>query len=384
MSYLRARKAVLLAKAESTEGTEVTPSASTDAVAIENLQFTPQLNVVNTNEHSDSLDGFGSIAGGILGELGFDVPMKGSGAAGTAPEVSDLLKACGLAETITSTAVPASAEACGAGGSTTTAELGASAGTTAQQYRGMPITFSSEVAGSSFISNYTTGKIATLTDTFAAIDADTNYQIPVNVLYRPASTSIQALTFNFWFDGLKHVLLGGRGTVSFSIDTAGIGRWTFRFRALLKSTFKSDVSNPTPTLDSTRPQVFRNGKFKINRAAAAIQNFAVDFGNTLINPHDPNQVEGYDATQITGRNITFSMNPAETLVATRDIFADLRAGTTALISASYGSAAGNRIGIVIPQAGYLNEAPADRDGILAKTVTGECRGQDAGVFICFY
>src|SRR5690606_24696800 len=132
--------------------------------------------------------------------------------------------------------------------------------------------------------------------------------------------------------------------------------------------FKSDAAASAPTYDSSRPPVFRNGRFKINRLAAAIQNFSIDFGNTLVNPPNPNAVEGFDPAQITGRNITGSMNPAETLVATRDIFADFRAGTKAIVSLSYGSTAGNRLGIVIPNALYTGETPADRDGIMAKNV----------------
>lgn len=381
---LRTRNTVMLVKIESSEGVEETPSASTDAVACENLSWRPAGNLINTNEYTGSLDGLGSIVGGQRIDLSVDVYMKGSGTAATAPEFNDLLKICGLTEVVTSTAVPSSPEACGAGGSTTTAQLGSSAGTTAQQYRGMPVNFASEVTGSSFISDYTTGKVATLTDTFAAIDADTTYQIPVNVLYKPNSGTIPSATLNLFRDGVKYIFAGARGNVSYSIDTGGVGKFTFNINAMFGGTVAADVSVPSATLQSTRPPVFKGGRFKIARSSAAIQNFSMNFGNSLVNPDNPAASEGFDPAVITARRITGSFNPAATLVATRDNIADFRAGTQKLLSLSYGSATGNRIGIVIPTALYTGLDPADRSGIAAENIAFEAVGQDAGAFLCFY
>src|SRR5690606_5618307 len=123
------------------------PSASTDAVLVENFSISFNPNVIRTNEVTGSLDGRGSIIGGMTVGFNFDAYLKGSGAAGTAPEWGKLLKACGWAETLTASAVPAAPEACAAGGTTTTATLGASASSTADAYRGMPIDFSGAVAG---------------------------------------------------------------------------------------------------------------------------------------------------------------------------------------------------------------------------------------------
>ncbi len=70
---LRTRNAVLLAKIEPTEGQDAAPSASTDAVLVENPQINFNPNLIETDEVTGSLDGAGPIVGGMTAEVTFDV-----------------------------------------------------------------------------------------------------------------------------------------------------------------------------------------------------------------------------------------------------------------------------------------------------------------------
>lgn len=383
MTALRSRNGALLFKLEASEGVAETPSASTDAVLIENpsIRFNPQN--TETRELTGSLDNRGPIVGGMQVQVSFDVYLKGSGTAGTAPEWGDLMKACGWAETITGTAVPAAPEACAAGGSTTTAVLGASAAATADMYRGMPITFTGVVAGSSFISNYTVGKLATLTDTMSgSIVATTNYQIPINVLYKPASTSISSGTLYLYMDGVLYILAGCRGSWSLANPAAGPGKFSFTLSGMYVS--KTDVSVPACTYDSTRPPIFKGGYMLINRVAAAMATFGIDNGNQVVFPPNPNVTEGFDPAIITERSMTGSIDPQATLVATRDIMTAMRAGTQHILHARWGSTAGNRVGITIPTGLYTANDPGDRQGVMTEQTNFSCIGQDAGAFVCLY
>lgn len=383
MAALRWRNAVVLAKIEASEGVDASPSASTDAVLVENFSISFNPNVIRTNEVTGSLDGRGAIIGGMTVGFSFDVFLRGSGAAGIAPEWGKLLKACGWAETLTASAVPASAEACGAGGTTTTATLGASASSTANAYRGMPIDFSGAVEGSSFITAYTASKVATLADTMGgAIDATTSYQIPANVLYGPASTSIPSLTFYVYHDGLLYKFLGSRGKNAFQLQSGGPGKIRFEFRCMYGG--KSDAAVPTPVYDATRPPIWKNGVASIDRLAAAMSSLSVDSGCELVNPQTINAAEGFDPAIIVSRNMTGSMDPLETLVATRDIMADFRAGTSRIVHARCGSTVGNRIGLTIPAALYTNATPQDQNGLQSVNTAFDCTGQDAGAFLALY
>ena len=95
------RRNVLLAKDESTYNTDPTPSAANDAVLVENLAWGPVNQRMIAREHGrTSLAPVQQIYGGTLWQITFDIRLKGSGTAGTAPEFGPLLKACGMSETI--------------------------------------------------------------------------------------------------------------------------------------------------------------------------------------------------------------------------------------------------------------------------------------------
>ncbi len=94
-------RAVLLAKVEATYNADAVPVAGTDAVLVENLSFSfDGARMAERMPVRASLGKVKSIFAGTLAQLTFDVELKGSGAAGTAPELGVLLKGCGFSETV--------------------------------------------------------------------------------------------------------------------------------------------------------------------------------------------------------------------------------------------------------------------------------------------
>jgi hypothetical protein len=104
---MRWRNAAFLTKPEVSEGVFLSPSAVTDGVLVEapEVDLSPQN--VETDEVTGSLDGRGPIIGGLQCRMSFRAYLKGSGTPGLAPEIADILKACGLAETVMSTDITA-------------------------------------------------------------------------------------------------------------------------------------------------------------------------------------------------------------------------------------------------------------------------------------
>lgn len=95
------KRAVLLAKIESTYNTDPTPTGLADAVLASNVAWS--LAGARMNERPAMRNTLGQLKqlfGGALLQMSFDVEVKGSGTAGTAPEIGPLLRACGLNETI--------------------------------------------------------------------------------------------------------------------------------------------------------------------------------------------------------------------------------------------------------------------------------------------
>lgn len=92
---------VILAKAETTYNTDPTPVAGTNAILVENLGWSfVGSRMVDRPAIRASLGQLKPLYAGSLMQFSFDVEIKGSGAAGTAPELGVLLQGCGMSETV--------------------------------------------------------------------------------------------------------------------------------------------------------------------------------------------------------------------------------------------------------------------------------------------
>lgn len=97
---LRLSNEVVYAKTEGTYNTDSTPTTS-DAILVRNV--TVRNEGLRMNDRGAVRAGIGklqAIYGGLLKRITFECEVKGSGTAGTAPEIGPLLEACGLEETI--------------------------------------------------------------------------------------------------------------------------------------------------------------------------------------------------------------------------------------------------------------------------------------------
>lgn len=94
------KREVIALKIESTYNTDAVPTA-TNAILVENVK--PSYDGVRMIARAPLKSTLGkekSIHAGNLMKLSFSAEVKGSGAAGTAPEIGEALRACGLDETI--------------------------------------------------------------------------------------------------------------------------------------------------------------------------------------------------------------------------------------------------------------------------------------------
>ena len=97
---LLTRKRLILAKIESTYGTDSTPTGA-EAILVRNLEITPlQADVVTRDLIRPYLGNFEQILANQRVEITFDVELAGSGAAGTAPAWGPVMKSCAMSETV--------------------------------------------------------------------------------------------------------------------------------------------------------------------------------------------------------------------------------------------------------------------------------------------
>lgn len=100
---LLTKNQLLLAKVETTEGVDAEPTAALNAILSEPVGANPDISKVNSNIVSRSISVRKTRLGRKKISFSIKVEVRGSGEAGTPPEISPLLQACGLGETITDT-----------------------------------------------------------------------------------------------------------------------------------------------------------------------------------------------------------------------------------------------------------------------------------------
>ena len=91
---------VLLAKIESTYGSDPTPTAGANAKEVSNLIVNLNAEPEERDIHRNTLSQDAPIASKRFAEIQFAMELKGSGTPGTAPAIGDLLRACGMAESV--------------------------------------------------------------------------------------------------------------------------------------------------------------------------------------------------------------------------------------------------------------------------------------------
>lgn len=95
------RKRTILAKIETTYGTDPTPTGAANAIQVKNVETIPlQASVVSRDIIRPYLGESEQLIAGQHVEVNLEVEIAGSGAAGTAPAYGPLLRACGLSETV--------------------------------------------------------------------------------------------------------------------------------------------------------------------------------------------------------------------------------------------------------------------------------------------
>ena len=94
------KKAIMAIKVEAVSGTPETLAAA-DAFRASDISIDDDVKMAaRSGVKESSLSPLGDVAGPKIGKISFKIELKGSGAAGTAPEYGECLKAAGMSETI--------------------------------------------------------------------------------------------------------------------------------------------------------------------------------------------------------------------------------------------------------------------------------------------
>jgi len=283
-----ASKGVLLAKLEVTYGTDPVPVAATNAIRVEDPKVEPVWKKLARNFSIPYMGAPRQVVIGQSVKITFKTECKGSGTAGTVPEIGCLFRACNLTETI----VPAT-----------------------------------------------------------------------SVAYAPNSLidSSESVTIYVYKDGIVRKVVGCRGTFSFECKAQEYGYISWEFEGIYAG--PADEANPAPTLNATMPPRFVSASFTYATIAAIIETLKVSLGNELAHRPSVNAATGMLQIFIKNRKVTAGIDPEVVALATKNWETALTAGTEAAITATLGTAAGNKMTVAGPKLALDDLKDADREGI---------------------
>lgn len=385
-NLVRMRFAAVAVRIETTPGVDPiggTPIASDYIGAECEVQFDPT--IIELPELTGTLDKSASIVGGLKPRIRLRMPLRGSGTAGTAPDWGKLLRCSTMVETVTGAAIGVPTAA--ASGTTSTVTAAAPFGTTAQQYRGMPLLVTGDQVFPTVITDYTAGRIITMAETrTAGLTVSSLLQIPINVLYSPTSdeANYKTCTIYFYGDGLRWDFVGAMGTPTLELTTGGLGFLTFELRGQFSA--KSATAVPALAAAAVRPTPprFVGGKMRLDGALAQVRTLTLNGGVNTVLPDDPESAEGYGPALPIERDVGGSLDPLMNTTNSVALFNNFRNGTNMRMAAMLGTTAGNRFAIMCPAVKATAMDPSARDGLGQHGLQFQADGADSAFFIAQY
>lgn len=356
---------ILLAKVETTYGIDPGLTGAADAILIEDLKWEfSGAKMYERNPVKASHAPLKPIYGGSLMQISGKVEIKGSGVAGTAPEVGTLLRGCRYGETVSGGVSVAYSPVSGASESLTLYEYHDG---TLKRMTGVRGNVAFELdAGSSGQATFTLTGHTKMRGTAQA---------------GGASTITLASTYsatNDVYNGQKITITSGTGagqskTISAYVGATKVATVSVAWSVVPDSTSIYEIDNGpwdaalvTPTFDATVPVPLIALPFSIDSYAAVISKLAFDTGGKLSMPPDISAPDGFGQIQLIGRAVTGSFDPEAVLVATQDFVGKWKGGNAmALDTGVIGTTAGNRYRVQMPAVTYTGAAKGEREGVSA-------------------
>jgi hypothetical protein len=375
------RRAVVLAKIQTAEGSAATTSKYLNGLLISNLSFNPDAPPIERNFLRDSLSPLPHRVGRRLLNATFDFELKSGPAVGLRPEWSPLMRAAGMQETVSAVATSIrtallmwTASVAGPVGSFYV-QLAATGDPSLTNPTGVRengedmkrvTALASMVPGTFWYGDgdtlgYTTIYVM-LTD---SADPDSKALgfvesiVGTSITYDFRDTSHEFATIDIYPDGKLIRLVDALIDIT-SINFNAGGVPIVSARAVADYTTPTDVALPTSVnYQSHLPPIAQSMVFTLDAfAAGVVPSFSVNFANQLSERLDVNSPNGFKGMRYTGRNPTGQVTMEQELVAAFPAFTRWENGTEFAWSATLGSA-GTRLTFSSPSVQITSITSAD-------------------------
>jgi hypothetical protein len=163
----------------------------------------------------------------------------------------------------------------------------------------------------------------------------------VSAAYAPVSSGAPGLTAYYNLDGVRHIALGARSTVSLDFMKQRKPKLKFSMTGLLGSI--TDQAMPAPTFvnfqNAQKTSKATMPTFQIHGFTPAAESFSLDLGNVV----NPRLLMNAESIELTDRKVMGSAVIEADSIAAKDWFSIARARTRGAFSLTHGTTAGNII-----------------------------------------
>lgn len=397
---LLSKRALLLAKIETTTGQDANPTAALNSVLVSAPEPTADPQVLERDFVSNDLSPFEFVIGRIVGGMEFSMNVGGngkqqSGSVADAPILANLLRACGYQ--LTGAAGTAAANVIGpiparGGPAVAPTVTFAKTGTVTIT---KPVLYTLEVttggaSGTAMlaISNndpdtdgtavapaiVTSGTAKTLgtsgisvTPTWTGnLVIGQRWQVmvlPVGQKLAPRSSGHETATLYMYRDGLLFKLLAAMGTFNIEATAGELATITFNFSGQWVAPV--DAVMPAGIYDETLPPQVELAKLTWgSNVNLTTEQWTIDGQVNIVQRPDVNSAQGYAGSRIGGRAPEGGFNPEATLEADNPFWADYTAAKAKTFTATIGTQVGNQFVTFGARAQTSELGFGDRDGLM--------------------
>lgn len=192
-------------------------------------------------------------------------------------------------------------------------------------------------------------------------------------VYSPTSvtSNYKTLTMGVYDDGKLKTLKGCMGTWELECENGKPAKMKFEFTGVFVT--PTDVAQIAPTYPTTLPPRWASSTFTIGAFTPKCSKLNIQSNNSIYVLPDETDASAFSFAIITDRFVKGTVDPEASLVATKDLWADVLAETEAAMSVSFGSAGNNTVTAAASKLQFTDvDDDGDREGILVETAPFQC------------
>lgn len=187
----------------------------------------------------------------------------------------------------------------------------------------------------------------------------------VSVTYSIVESGVDSTTLFFEIDGVRHIMLGTRGTMSANVAPKAIPSFRFSMTGLLGTITDQALTAVTMTGWTTPVDASSaNTTLSLHGWSSIAKSLSIDLGNTVT----PRFLIGSELVIISDRKVTGQAVVEATSLAAIDWFARALARTKGAMALAHGKVAGNIVEINGPALEIGKISQGQTDGILNYTL----------------